>query len=547
MKISFTSGLALAGSTLISSTTAHSWVEYAYKLARNGTMTGNIGYPRGYVPRDSTNPPWTDTIPQNLLPVTGQPAYSGEEVLNKFKLEKNPEFAMLEAAPGDYVAIMHLENGHTTLPQNQPKKPKNRGTIYFYGTSEPKEEEKLFDVHLVWNKEGTGGDKRGRLIATRNYDDGQCYQPNPGELSTERSSELAPQGALPEKELACQSDIKLPDDLKAGDIYTIYWYWDWPDLNSEEIDMDATKDGKFPWAGTFMRGEKDPNGFTMNAIARNESYSSVIDIKITGSKADSFAAKDMGTLDWVKDQNIYSAGIEAQMKTNFQVDVDGNQGGGSGAPAPTNPTTPTATVKPTATAPADGGAGSGDGVATVTVTETVKPPATLTTVYVTVPADSMTQPAPEPTGGNDGTETSTTTVMVTKTSTPSDPVAALPSTSTVFETLTTTRPKAQPTNDQPVQPSTVVQTLTTHISSKPSATSDVVSQPTQTVVETLTTHINTPSSTTIGAPQQTIPGGQFRETPEPVNSGSPTQTKSDGPPIPSGFLRRRKNWVFGDF
>jgi hypothetical protein len=85
---------------------------------------------------------------------------------------------MLEAAPGDYIAIMHLENGHTTLPHNQPNKPRNRGTIYFYGTTQPKEQEKLFDVHLLWNKQGTGGDKRGKLLATRNYDDGQCYQPN---------------------------------------------------------------------------------------------------------------------------------------------------------------------------------------------------------------------------------------------------------------------------------------------------------------------------------------------------------------------------------
>ncbi|KAF4964856.1 hypothetical protein FZEAL_10829 [Fusarium zealandicum] len=539
--------LALAGTTLISSTSAHSWVEYAFKLARNGTMIGNIGFPRGYVPRDSTNPPFTDTIPQNILPAAGQPAYSGDEVLNKFKMEKKPKYPMLEAAPGDYVAIMHLENGHTTLPENQPNKPKNRGTIYFYGTSKAKDEEKLFDVHLLWNKDGTGGDKRGRLIATRNYDDGQCYQPNPGELSTARSSELAHQGALPTKELACQSDIKLPDDLKAGDIYTIYWYWDWPDLNSENIDMDATKNGKFPWAGTFMRGDKDPSGFSVDAIARNESYSSVIDIKIAGAKGESFAAKDMGALDWVEDQNIYSAGIEAQMKTNFLVDVDGGQGGGSDVPSSAI-VKPTST-KPSSTKPTDGGAGNGEPVATVTVTQTVQPPATVTTVYVTVPAESMNGPEPAPTEGHDSTESSTTTVMVTKTrkgSVPSDSVATPPA-STVVKTLFTTRSKPKPTST--LQDSTVVETLTTHISSKPSATGEELSsQPVRTVIETLTTHINTPSSTTAaGAPQNTVPGGHFRETPLPGNSDAPTQTRSNGPPIPSGFLRRRENWVFGDF
>ncbi|KAM0440917.1 hypothetical protein ACHAPT_000220 [Fusarium lateritium] len=572
MKIS-TPALALAGATLISSATAHSWVEYAFKLARNGTMIGSIGFPRGYVSRDSTNPPFVDTIPQNILPAAGQTAYSGQEVLNKFKLDKNPQHPMLEASAGDYIAIMHLENGHTTLPENQPKKPKNRGTLYFYGTSQPKEQEKLFDVHLSWNKDGTGGDKRGRLIATRNYDDGQCYQPNPGQLSTSRSSELASKGALPTKELACQSDIKLPDDLKAGDIYTIYWYWDWPDLDAEKINIDATKNGKFPWAGTFMRGEKDPNGFTLDAIARNESYSSVLDIKITGAQVDSFAAKDVGSLAWVDDQNIYSAGIKAQMQSNFQIDVDGNEGGSALPPSasvqPTSPAQPSPPAQPSSSVPIGGGASSGnDGVATVTVTETVQPPATVTTVYVTVPAESMTSgPAGEPTPG---TKTSTTTIMMTKSMTSghvvtatlvpnpvpsngaSEAVGTPPTAVTSFKTIYTTRPKPDPTNDveQP-SPSTVYETIISHINTKPSSTGvDAPAEPAQTVVETLTTHINTPSSTVINSPppqQTTIPGGQFRETPLPVSSPTPSQSQGSGPPIPSGFLRRRENWVFGDF
>ncbi|KAL4730201.1 hypothetical protein ACLX1H_002233 [Fusarium chlamydosporum] len=514
MKFFHASGLALAGSALISPASAHSWVEWASKLARNGTMIGKMGYPRGFVPRDSTNPPFADSIPQNILPQAGQPAYSGDEILNKFKLDKNPQFPMLEAAAGDYIAIMHLENGHTTLPENQPKKPKNRGTIYFYGTTLPKDEEKLFDVHLLWNAEGTGGDKRGKLIATRNYDDGQCYQPNAGQISTGRSNELKPKGAIHEKELACQSDIKLPTDLKAGDIYTIYWYWDWPDLNSDKIDMEATKDGRFPWAGTFMRGEKDPNGFTMDAIARNESYSSVLDIKITGSEG--FGAKDLNVLNYVDNQNVYSAGIEAQMKSNFQVDVDGGKGGDA---PPSSPAQPTASAS--ATAPADGGAPTGGDVATVTVTATVKPEPVVTTVYVTLPSESLTGIAPGPVDGETSTKTVTTTSFVTKSKTASDTVPTPPTASTVYETLYTTRPKEQPTGgDQPQQP-----------------------QP-STVIKTIVTHINTPSSSGVAnAPpaQSTFPGGQFREDP-PANGGAPAQTKSDGPPIPTPFLRSRQNW-----
>ncbi|KAK0384065.1 hypothetical protein NLU13_8154 [Sarocladium strictum] len=358
-------------------TNAHSWVERASRIAPNGTMTGPIGFARGYVPRDSTNPPFTDTIPTNILPVAGQSMYSGDEIINKFPLDPNPAFPLLQAAPGDHIAIMHLENGHTTLPQNQPNKPRNRGTIFFYGTSDPKPQERLFDVHLVWNAAGTGGDKRGRLLGTRNYDDGQCYQPNNAELSTSRAAALAPEGAKHDIELACQSDLQLPKDLKPGSIYTIYWYWDWPDLNPPEIDMDKTKDGLYPWAGTFMRGQKDPNGFKPSAIAKNESYSSVIDIKISAPNtneegAKNFQSKAEGGNTFIQDQDIYTKAIQSQMQNNYQVDVPG---------LVKTPEPPQDDDKPsgTTTRPPPTGA-------TVTVTELVTVPAATVVKTVTITA-----------------------------------------------------------------------------------------------------------------------------------------------------------------
>ncbi|KAH7155456.1 hypothetical protein B0J13DRAFT_226722 [Dactylonectria estremocensis] len=524
MKIPSKSAAALVATTFVSmapSVTAHSWVEYAKKLARNGTMVGDIGYPRGYVPRNSTDPAYSDSLPQNILPVSGQSYYSGNEIINKYQLEEDPEYPMLEAAAGDYVAIMHLENGHTTLPENQPKKPLNRGTIYFYGTTKPKDEEKLFDVHLLWDTQGTGGDGRGKLLATRNYDDGQCYQTNGGVISTERASKFAAQGAIHEQELACQSDIRLPDNLSEGDIYTIYWYWDWPDLNSDAIDINATTDGKFPWAGTFMRGDQDPNGFTMAAIARNESYSSVIDIKITGSSADSYSAKGSGSgsgskiLDYVPDQNIYSVGIKAQMETNFQIIVDDDN---------STPSATTQITTPSATAPADGG--SNGGAATVTITQTVRPPASVTTVYVTMPADAATE---EPTS----TTTTTKTLMVTRSVTSGAlESVATPSTSTVTKVLTTHINAGSSSQST----STYVLTMTTHIN-----TPDSPAQTTSTVFKTLTTHISHSSAT-----QVTYPGGQFRETPVSAES-STTSTSSDGAIVPTPFMRRRGNWAFGAF
>lgn len=600
MKIA-SSTTALAAGVLLATAplaSGHSWIEYAKKLAKNGTMVGDVGYPRGYVPRNSTDPVYEDSIPQNILPISGQSAYSGNEILNKYKYTATPEYPMLEAAAGDYVAVMHLENGHTTLPQNQPKKPLNRGTIYFYGTSQPKDEEKLFDVHLLWNKDGSGGDKRGRLLATRNYDDGQCYQTNPGVLSTDRAAKYADKGAKHDEELACQSDIKLPDDLAEGSIYTIYWYWDWPDLNADVIDMNGTSEGRFPWAGTFMRGEKDPNGFTMAAISRNESYSSVMDIKITGASAASFAAKDSVALDYVADQNIYSAGIEGQMHNNFQVDVNdgaatGTGTGGVSFPAVTS-TAATAVSSVVATTPAASSAvatSAADGtVETVTVTETVRPPASVTTVYVTVsagqPASSssdeslststvtktlmvtkpitITRPAATTTPGNDVVEkpdsTSTSTMYLTYTTHINQPDDVESSTSTEYVTQTTHTNQSADTDEATTSTSTAYVTITTHITPNQPSTfstfrSVVTSESAAGTAETTpalpggsfqeSDISNAAEAIATTSPSSTFPGRSFRETLLPVDKSATTEGSASAVQTPS--YRRRANWALGDW
>ncbi|KAH7321253.1 hypothetical protein B0I35DRAFT_477756 [Stachybotrys elegans] len=424
------SSTAAALLALVGSASAHSWVEKAQRVHSNGTMIGPEGHPRGFIARDA--PGFNDGVFVNIMPYTGQAAYSGNELLNKYKFDPNPQVPFLEAAPGDKIALTHLENGHTTIPSAQPNKPRNRGTVFIYGTSSPNEEEKLFDVHLKWNRDGTGGDGRGRLLSTRNYDDGQCYQPNGNPMMLERVAKLATQGANPLMELECQSIITLPDDLEPDSIYTIYWYWDWPDLNPEAIDIEATTNGIFPWAGSFMRGEKDPSGFSMDAIAKNESYSSVLDIKILpASAAKLFNTKGEVTTSFIKNQNVYHQAIYDQLQNNFDVPASGGQPGGQpgGSPAepsapvepnppPSSPSPPVASP-PVANPPVEDPASGDGGVVTVTVTATVAPTTLVTTVYRTVPA-------PEPTT----TSESTSTVVVTVT-------ARIPEPSTVIVTQTT--------------------------------------------------------------------------------------------------------------
>ncbi|MCJ1479199.1 hypothetical protein MMC13_007883 [Lambiella insularis] len=212
---------------------AHSWVEQLLVVGSNGTFTGDPGYIRGYVQR--TVPGFNDASDLNLIPPNGRQNQSlilpTDPMCNPSQTKQvqsggNPR---LQAAAGASLALQYQENGHVTLPNNQPGKPANRGTVYIYGTDQPMTNEYLLTVHRNWTADGTGGDKRGRLLSTQNFDDGQCYQVNGDKISVARQAEFKftptqPMGS----NLWCQNDIFLPSDATAGKPYTLYWVWDWP-------------------------------------------------------------------------------------------------------------------------------------------------------------------------------------------------------------------------------------------------------------------------------------------------------------------------------
>jgi hypothetical protein len=126
--------------------------------------------------------------------------------------------------------MKYLENGHVTLPENQPGKPKMGGTVFVYATTKPSDTEKIVDV-LKWSTAGTGGDSRGSQIAAQNYDDGRCHQINTGPISVQRQQEF-PDHVLGQPdsnvEQWCETDVHIPSTYKTGDIVTVYWVWQWP-------------------------------------------------------------------------------------------------------------------------------------------------------------------------------------------------------------------------------------------------------------------------------------------------------------------------------
>ncbi|MCJ1272968.1 hypothetical protein MMC21_000757 [Puttea exsequens] len=259
MRPSIASALAALG-LIATPAAAHSWVERMMVINANTTsqtnlahnlFTGDPGYARNNTNR--TAPGFSDLLMVHILPGTGQPTIEERDLTERgvdnsydtagilptdpmckktqqtqFQNDGSPR---LKAAPGDLVALLYQENGHVTLPQNQPGKPPNRGSVYIYGTTQPNinPPEKFLDVYKQWNGAATGGDKRGRLLQTQNFDDGQCYQVNAGTISTSRQKSF-PHSAdsIMGTNLWCQNVIQIPKDAPAGKPYTLYWVWDWP-------------------------------------------------------------------------------------------------------------------------------------------------------------------------------------------------------------------------------------------------------------------------------------------------------------------------------
>lgn len=218
---------------LITIADAHSWVEQLTVIAPNGTFVGTPGYARGNYMR--TAPGFNDTTMTYLIPPNTRANVTlllpSDKMCKDTQQERKQTDGSprLHASPGSAIALRYQENGHVTLPQNQPGKPKNRGTVYVYGTTEPRVGEKLLDVYGSWNADGTGGDQRGVLLSKQNFDDGRCYQINDDEISQYRQKMYPHQAnQLMGADLWCQQDIRLPSNAPSGKLYTLYWVWDWP-------------------------------------------------------------------------------------------------------------------------------------------------------------------------------------------------------------------------------------------------------------------------------------------------------------------------------
>lgn len=234
---------------------AHSWIEQLSNVAPNGAYISGYGYPRGFVDKgishfDQASNVWLSPPLEQQPPFISQHNFLCHPAQRT--AHQTPDYPRLQSVAGGMLAMRYAEGGHATIiggGVGLSGKPEQGGTVFVFGTSRPSAEEALTDV-LQWNRDGTGGDRRGRLLTAQNFDDGRCYQlRKESPLANARKAQVPnPVAGQPgsDNELLCETDVRLPIDAELGKPYTLYWVWQWP--TAPHIDLaypdkeDAGKD-----------------------------------------------------------------------------------------------------------------------------------------------------------------------------------------------------------------------------------------------------------------------------------------------------------------
>jgi hypothetical protein len=229
---------------------AHSWIEQLRNINEKGQYVGEYGYPRGMVGR--TDPGFTGDSMNWRLPKDGVFIDDKTPLCHTSQtkpVQSQKKYPRLQAVPGGSVAMRYAENGHVTIPQPEPNigKPKRGGTVFVYGTTDPREDETLLSV-LKWSQDGQGGDKRGKLLGMNNFDDGRCYQVNASPIHAARQKatpnyKMGQTGSgNDDTELWCETDVKLPESAQVGKPYTMYWVWQWNTIAGVDPGLPIGKD-----------------------------------------------------------------------------------------------------------------------------------------------------------------------------------------------------------------------------------------------------------------------------------------------------------------
>ncbi|KAF8463132.1 hypothetical protein BDZ91DRAFT_796632 [Kalaharituber pfeilii] len=243
----------------------HSWVDNVKVVGGPGPIDGSLGYIRDFQGH-------LDAVSSYRMENIDMPISKP----NQIEPKQNEKFPRLKAYPGSFVQAQWLENGHTTNPGDTDNPGYDAGPVYIYGTTEYDSATTLKDIR-GWQP---GSSNRG-LLATVPFDDGLCAEPG-SEAKPRGAPRWANGGGGP-----CKGQFQIPEDVKPGTMYTVYWVWDF----SKKV------------------GNLNPNHF--------EWYSSVLDIDII-SPPPAFPEDD------TPDTPPSAPGDDDQLDDDDDVDDDGD-------------------------------------------------------------------------------------------------------------------------------------------------------------------------------------------------------------------------------
>lgn len=294
----------------------HTWIEQLRNVNAQGDYVGEYGYPRGMFGK--TDPGYDGFKMNWQVPQTSEKSFpfissnsSACHTSQRKQQQSQEKYPRLQATPGGFLALRYMENGHITKSDIRVGKPEKGGTVFVYGTTQPKEDEKLADI-LQWTQDGQGGDKRGKIIGMNNYDDGRCYEVSDAAVSQERQKEFPnyamgqAQGGPGGMPLFCETNVALPKDAESGKPYTLYWVWQWntipkkdpglPDGQDEYyttcIDVDVVDAIKQDAKAEFALGQQDAMSVAVKDFAHR---TAIITDAVSFEMGPVFSSKPTGT------------------------------------------------------------------------------------------------------------------------------------------------------------------------------------------------------------------------------------------------------------
>ncbi|KAF2841046.1 hypothetical protein M501DRAFT_1015032 [Patellaria atrata CBS 101060] len=264
-------------SLLSSGALAHTWLDQLTAIGPDGKYVGQNGYPRDFHERGA---PGFDAAVNNFLVPNVDDRITEASPLCR-PSQQNPKqnngFPRLKVPPGQWIAMKYAENGHVSLRDNNIGKPEGGGTVFVFGTTQPKTDEKIVEV-MRWTKDGSGGDKRGKLLAANNYDDGRCYQLNNSPVAIARQEAAAARDGsnIAPHEQFCETDVLMPTDAQVGTTMTLYWVWQWPTLPGIDPNIPRGKDEYYTTCSDVDIVAEKPQGAPKNPMIQQDPQTAAV-------------------------------------------------------------------------------------------------------------------------------------------------------------------------------------------------------------------------------------------------------------------------------